>query len=174
MISDLQLLLALRVSLTRVVTSGDWPAATQGEDAITHSLLGVDLTVWNDAYIAKIPVATGATVTVDLRNFTSLLFEAAVALDTVFGLAAQCNASTPVGSGIPDSTIVIRPGATNGADLFFEGATGVGLRDGDTLMHIADPTDAVGWLLDATHKTLDLENVGTHDGVLTLIVIGGN
>jgi hypothetical protein len=168
LISDLSLLASLRVSLSREVASGDWPDATQGEDSITHSLAAVDVEVWNDAFIAKVLVAAGATVTIDLRSFTSLLFEAS-ALDKVFAVVLKT-----VADAGEDAVIVVRPGATDGAQLFFEGADGIAVPNGYLELHVAPAAETAGWTLDATHKTIDLENVGADPGEAVIIIIGGS
>ncbi len=93
MISQLLMSAQLRVTLSRLVTG--WPAVTQGDDAISANLANVDVTIWNDAYIAKLTIAGGATTTIDLRNFTDLVFEAAKSLGKLFGIAIQVALSDP-------------------------------------------------------------------------------
>lgn len=170
MISDLKLLWSLKLSLSRQVASGDWPDAEQGVDALQFNLNGVDITKWSGAYVAKVAVAAGATVTVDLRNFTSLLFETAQSLPKVFLMAARADAAAPAS---PDCEIQINPGGTNGFKGPFVGTTGLTLTDGELFAWSCKPTDITGIATDNTHKTIDLHNVGANDGVLTIFVVGG-
>lgn len=169
MTSDLQLLLQLKVSLERLVTG--WPNAEQGENTFGADLIGVDLTKWDQAYIAKIALAGGASVTVDLRNFTTLLSEAGVAFARVFGMFVKPTLDDPA---LTNASLTIKPGAANGLQWFFTNiAEGVTIKPGDTLIKVSAPTDVTGFTVDATHKTLTFSNPGTHALTATVIILGG-
>lgn len=169
MTSNIQLQLALKVALVRENTG--WPNATQGTNTLAANLKGVDLDVWDNAYVANVPVAGGATVTIDLRNFTTLIFEPAVAFDRVFGIAVVTELADPAETA---ASLVIGPGASNGLVWFF-GSAGdtITLQAGDVFLKMAPATDVTGFTVDGTHKTLDLTNPGTDDLVATVIILGG-
>ncbi len=172
MTSDLKLLFSLKVQLEREVANGDWPNAQQGTDAIVYNLSGVDVTVWDGALIAKVAVAPATTVTLDLRAFTSLLFEA-TGLATVMLMAFRCDADDDAN---PDCDVIVSPGAADG----FQGpwvtgdeTAGIHLLDGELLVWGSKADEADGYATTAGEKNLDFENVGTDAGTVTVIILGG-
>lgn len=169
MTSSLRLLVSLSVALKRATLAG-WPDATQGSDGVSFNLNGVNLAVWNGAFAQNVEVAAGATVTVDLRNFTSLLFETGALLARGFLVVAVVNADDPTH---PNCVIQVNPGAANGWKGPFVGANGLALANGQLFVWSCAAAEAAGIVTDATHKTLDLTNVGADNGTLTLIVVGG-
>lgn len=170
MLSDVQLMLSLKLSLTRDIV--DWPDAKQGENTILLTLAGVDLAVWNDGYAAKLPIAAGGNVTVDFRNWTDLLFEAGKSFDKVFTIALQCTPADPTLTGV---MLEVSPGAANPLQWFFRTA-GEGVRlAADEVMVLSKPATAtVGYTVDATHRNLLFANTGADDLVATVIVLGGH
>src|SRR4051812_18786897 len=117
MTSDVQLMMSLKLSLVRDVVG--WPDASQGENTILLTLAGVDLSVWNDGYAAKLSIAAGANVTVDFQNWTDLLFEAGKLFTKVFTIGLQC---TPVDPDAADVVLEVSPGAVNPLQWFFRAA----------------------------------------------------
>ncbi len=167
MTSDVQLMLSLKVSLSRDITG--WPAARQGEDAVVLTLAGVDLTVWNDAYAAKLAIAAAASVTVDLRSWTDLLWEAGKSFDEVFGIALKCE-----GDG-PAAVLEVSPGAANPLQWFFRAADeGIRLLPDEVMILTKPATATAGFVVDATHRNLLFANSGADDLVATVIVLGGH
>lgn len=167
MISNFSFLASLKVSLVRDIT--DWPDATQGEDTITMSIGDADVVGWDEGYIAKVPVAGGAAVSIDLADFTTLLFEENVALNKVHGVVLRADAADETQT---DFTLKFTPGAVDGLQWFFTAVgEGVELEPGALLVYMA-PTGA-GATVDGTHSVLSFENTGTDDAVAVIIVLGG-
>lgn len=168
MISDLSLLLSLNLTLSKTVQSGAWPDATQGENTVATDLLNLDLDVWNLAYISSIPVEAGTTETIDLQNFTSLLEETGQTMTKVLLMIVQVTADDPA---LTDVELVVSPGAADGLVWFY--GSGVSLKNNDTLIHTGN-VDSAGEVVDATHKTIDLENLGTNDLTASVVIVGGS
>lgn len=159
---------ALKVSLMRPVTN--WPPIRQGEDSISVNLAGVNLSVWNDAFIAKQLINGGATVTADLQNYVDLLNQSAKVMTKVFALAVKMDLSDPTK---PNAVLKIKPGAVNPLQWFFtSNAEGIKLPAGH-ISAIVAPIDYIGYTVDATHRTLDFTNTGTDPLNATIIVLGG-
>jgi hypothetical protein len=163
-LTDLQLTLSLRFTLEKLVSG--WPNAVQGENTFVTTLSGVDLAEWSQVYAAVIPLAGAADTTIDLQSFTNLAGEAVV-MDKVFGIFVKV---TPDDSEAPDTEIVIEPGASNG--LVWDMAD-VTVKADQTYCMVEDADNVVGTVVDATHKTLKLSNVGVDDATVTLIIFGG-
>lgn len=169
MTSDVQLMMSMKITLNREVSG--WPNAVQGEDSVLLTQAGVDIETWNDAYIAKLTIAGGADVTVDLQNWTDLLFEAGKAFDEVFAIALVVEPSVEADD---DIMLEVSPGAVDPLQWFFRADDeGIRLADGETMMLSKRPTAAVGFPVDAANKTLLFANSGTDSLVATVIVVGG-
>lgn len=152
-----------RFVLSATVTG--WDSLFQGDNTNRANLTDLDLEVWDQAYAAKVALAGGATVNVDLSSFTNLANEAVVftAAHSLYAfLELDDEANT-------DATAVIAPGASNGLAWFY--GAGLTLEAGDTLLKMSS-IDNVGVTVDGTHKVVKLNNPGTDDATLTLIILG--
>lgn len=167
-LSTLELVSSIRFNLTKVIA--DWPDIAQGENELLLSLDGLDLDVWNQAYAAIHVLAAAGTATINLQSFTNLATEAVV-MTAALAIAVKVQHTDPTDTA---GELTIGAGGSNGLVAWFlpdmvidaptAGSTRVFAASGDT-------TDG-GVTVDATHKTIDLENTGTDSITVTVIVIG--
>lgn len=167
-ISALELSALLKFTLTKTVTG--WEDIEQGENEFSLLLTDIDTDVWNQVYAAKHTLAAAGTATIDLRSFTNLAGEAVV-MTAALGIAVKFEHSDPTDVA---GELTIGAGASNGLaawflpDMVIDAPTAGSTR---TLVMCGDTADE-GVTVDATHKTIDLENTGTDAIVATVIVIG--
>ncbi len=163
-LSDLSTTIALKFTLEKTVTG--WPSIGQGENSVTASLSGVNLTVWDQAYAGKLSLAAAGTTTIDLRSFTNLAGEAVV-LDHGFGVIIQV---VPDVTADDDCVLVVEPGASNGLVWTMADIT-VGANQTYVMLYPVDET--AGVTIDGTHKTLKFTNSGTDALTATVVILGG-
>lgn len=167
-LSNLELSTAIRFSFTTEVT--DWADIEQGENSLASTLAEIDLDVWDQAFATIYNLDAAETATIDLRSFTNLANESVVmtaALGIVIRVTHEDAADT-------DGELTIGTGAANGFEAWFlpnmviDCPTAGSTR---TVVMCGDITDE-GVTVDATHKTIDLENTGTDTILVTVVVIG--
>lgn len=160
---DLTLTAALRFTLGKVVA--DWPDISQGENSVTTTLTGVDLSDWDQAYAGVLPLAAAGTTTIDLRSFTNLAGESVV-LSKVYGIIVKVTATVPASD---DCELVIEPGASNGLVWSAADAT---VWAGQTYLMV-DDVGADGTTVDATHRNIKFSNAGADALTATVVILGG-
>jgi hypothetical protein len=169
-ISSIQFLLSLRLALSRAAPSPGWVDITQGDDVIQFGLRNLDLSVWDDAYIATLLIEGGTDETVDLKNFTSMVYET-VNFTKVHGIVVMTELVDPA---LTDAEVIVRPGAANGVTWMFLGGTsgGVSVPPGGIFAHFCPEDDTTGYPLDATRKTVEFDNPGADDINAYVAVVG--
>jgi hypothetical protein len=156
LISDLSLKLAFSLTQQKAVTG--WPPIEQGPVKVNGNLVDVDLTKWDEPYVAALAISSGANQVVDLQNFPNLVGDTGVVLTKVFLILLEVDVST----------IHVTPGSPNGLDYVHDLTVGPGI-----FLMTALPTDVVGFTVDGTHKTIKFDNVGGVNMTGSLIIVGG-
>ncbi len=167
-LSAVDLASVVRFSFVKPVP--DWADLSQGENEVTVALDGLDLDVWDQMFAAVYTLAAAGTATINLRSFTNLAGEAVV-MTAAIALGVQVRHTDPTDTA---GELTIGPGASNGLvawlipDMVIDVPTAGSVR---TVVFAGDTTDE-GVTVDATHRAIDLENTGTDEIQVRVIVLG--
>lgn len=167
-LSTLELITAVRFRLTKAVV--DWADIEQGENELTLSLDQLDLSVWNQVFAFAYELDATDTATINLQSFTNLAGEAVV-MTAALAVAVYVRHTDPEDT---DGELTIGPGASNGLvawflpDMVVDAPTAGSIRSWVMSGNTVDD----GVTVDATHKTIDLENTGTDTITVRVIVLG--
>jgi hypothetical protein len=153
-ITALQLAGNLSITLQKVVAG--FNPVKAGPNQVNFDLSAIDLTVYTQAYQAKLTTTT----TIDLTSFTNLAGEA-VNLAKALAMVVTC----------AGGSVVLKPGASNGLSGWFFGSTdGIAFADGDSMIFLRDP-GKTPVTVDSTHKTITFTVTGSP--TVTVAIIGG-
>lgn len=129
-----------------------------GPDSESYGWPGVDLTQWNQIYLADLTIAPSTTVTVDLTSLTNLVCEAWTA-HHVLSMWVEPTAGE----------VTIAPGASNGLDWFY----GTGMVVDGIEFH-SEAVSGSGVVVDGTHKTIEFTNTSSSVPATTIVIIVGS
>ena len=156
-----------QTSFAYSVSVTNWAALTQGTNAVQFGGDAIDTSVWNQAYASAGTLAGGASLNIDLKNFTSLAGEAGLALTAVLGITVTVS---PASAGAPSVGLTVGPGVSNGLE-WLAGANPITLGSTDNFTRYMNPAGS-GFAVDATHKTLTVTNTGGDTANYTIVIVG--
>jgi len=136
-------------------------ATTQGPDSESFNLNGLNVTTFNQLYVASFTLAASASQTIDVTSLTNLVGES-------FGFGHTLTILIlPVGS-----QCTVQPGGTNPLQWFFGGTGQSVVITAGGMLAYSEPVAGPGAAVSGSHKTLELTNSGATSLTVSVVLLG--